>query len=144
MKWLKIAAVVLGIYAAFVVVFEAYYLGMRQPKLEATGIPMLVLTTTDASGQSDARRLARLPADGKLYVSAHHWTRGWYHRALANPAVQVELDGAAADYIAVPVPAASAEFKRVVEKYPIPVRANLLMGFPLLPRRILRLDPVAP
>ncbi len=141
MRWLKIGAVVLGVYAAFVVVFETFYLGMHQPELEATGIPMLVVTTTDATGRAAPRRLARFVTDGKVYVSAHHWTRGWYHRALENPAVVVEMDGVVADYVAAAV--AGEEFERVAAAYPIPFVPRLLMGFP--PKRnILRLDPVTP
>ena len=52
---------------------------------------------------SRERRLARLETDGKVYVSAHHWPRGWHSRALENPDVRVEIDGVVADYLAVPV-----------------------------------------
>ena len=72
---------------------------------------MLVITTTDDSGESRARRLARLDSNGRIYVSAHHWPRGWYHRALENPDVRVEIDGEVADYVAVRVE--GEEFERV-------------------------------
>lgn len=147
MKWLLIsAAAILGLYAAFVFVFEAFYLGMRQPKLEATGIPMLVLHTTDAAGESDARRLARMQVGDKLYVSAHHWPRGWYRRAEANPKVQVEMEGVIAPYTAVPLQgegckrACLQERAHVIAKTPIPFVVNFLMGFPP-EREIMRLDP---
>ena len=45
-------------------------------------IPMLVITTTDDSGEPRTRRPARLDSDGRIYVSAHHWPRAWYRRAL--------------------------------------------------------------
>jgi hypothetical protein len=139
MKPLKWVGVILGIYVAFVVVFETFFLGMYQPKLEATGLPMLVITTTDDSGVPDDRRLARFETDGRIYVSAHHWTRGWYHRALENPNVIVEIDGIVADYRAVPVE--GAEFERVDAENPIPFRFFFMMGFP--PQRdLLRLDPL--
>ena len=102
------------------------------------GIPMLVITTTDAAGETRERRLARLVTDEKVYVSAHHWPRGWYHRALENPDVQVEIDGAVADYRAVQVE--GDEFERVAAEFPIPLPVRFLMGFPP-PRDILRLDP---
>ena len=111
---------------------------MYQPKLEGTGLPMLVLTTTDASGVPGNRRLANFETDGKIYVSAHHWTRGWYHRALENPNVQVEIDGVVADYLAVPVK--GKEFERVATEKPIPFGFKFVMGFPP-EREILRLDP---
>ncbi len=138
MKMLKWVGAIVAVYVAFVVVFETLFLGLYQPKLERTGIPMLVLTTTDDSGVSRERRLARLETNGKVYVSAHHWTRGWYSRALENPNVRVEIDGAVGDYIAVPVE--GEEFERVAAEHPLPLPILFLMGFPP-PRDILRLDP---
>ncbi len=138
MKALKWLGVVVAVYVGFVVAFETLFLGLYQPKLERTGIPMLVLTTADDSGVSRERRLARLETDGKVYVSAHHWPRGWHSRALENPNVRVEIDGAVADYIAVPVD--GEEFERVAAEHPLPLRILFLMGFPP-PRDILRLDP---
>ena len=137
-KALKWIGAIFGIYIAFVFAFETFFLGMYQPNLEGTGLPMLVLTTTDAAGVPGDRRLANFETDGKIYVSAHYWTRGWYHRALENPNVQVEIDGVVADYLAVPVK--GKEFERVATERPIPFRFNLLMGFPP-EREILRLDP---
>lgn len=134
-KWL---VGILAVYALFVFAFEAFFLGMVQPKLEGTGVPMLVLTTTDEAGVSRERRLAKMETDGRIYVSAHHWPRGWYKRALANPAVQVDLEGAVGDYVAVPVE--GAEHDRVAAEWPLPLPVLFLMGFPP-PREILRLDP---
>lgn len=138
MKVLKWAGVVLVVYVAFVVAFETLYLGWYQPKLARTGIPMLVITTTDDSGVSSPRRVARFETDGKLYVSAHHWTRAWHSRAIANPNVRIEIDGVEASYVAVPVE--GGEFERVAAEYPIPLPVRFVMGFPP-PREIIRLDP---
>ena len=138
MRVLKWVGVVFAVYVGFVVAFEALYLGWYQPKLARLGIPMLVITTTGDSGVSRARRLARLETAGRQYVSAHHWPRGWYSRAIANPKVRVEIDGAAGDYIAVPVE--GEEFERVAAEHPLPLLIRFLMGFPP-PRDILRLDP---
>jgi hypothetical protein len=99
---------------------------------------MLVITTTDESGVARERRLARLETDGRVYVSAHHWPRGWYGRAVENPNVRVEMDGAVADYLAVPVD--GEEFEQVATEHPLPLPMRFLMGFPP-PRDILRLDP---
>ena len=138
MKVLKRVGMVFAAYVGFVVLFEALFLGLLQPKLDSNPLPMLVLTTTDDSGVSNDRRLARFETDGRVYVSAHHWTRGWYSRALENPNVQVEMDGAVGDYIAVPVD--GEEFERVAAEHPLPLQYLFLMGFP--PQRdILRLDP---
>jgi hypothetical protein len=140
MKLIKGLGVLIGVYVVFVVVFEAGYLGALQPSFEENGIPMLVLTTTAEDGESRDRMLARFETDDGLYVSAHHWPRGWYRRALDNPNVRVEIDGVVADHIAVPVE--GAEFDRVAADYPLPFFVRFLMGFP--PERdILRLDPVA-
>ncbi len=138
MKVLKWVGVIVAVYVGFVVEFETLFLGLYQPKLRMTGIPMLVITTTDDSGVSRDRRLARFETDGKVYVSAHHWPRGWYSRALENPNVRVEIDGAVAHYIALPVD--GEEFERVAAEHPLPLRILFLMGFPP-PRDILRLDP---
>lgn len=140
---MKILSITVGVialaYVLFVVWFEAIYLGYYQPSFEDAGIPMLVLETTDESGATRERMLARLTVDDHIYVSAHHWPRGWYKEALENPNVRVEVDGATRDYVAVPV--TGAEFERVDEAVPLGFRVRLFMGFP--PERdILRLDPV--
>ena len=140
MKALKWSGIVSAVYVIFVVLFESIFLGMNQPSFEDSdggGIPMLVITTTDDSGESRNRMLARFETDGKLYVSAHHWTRGWYKEARKNPNVRIEIYGMVADYIAVPV--AGEEFERVAAEHPLPLPARFLMGFPP-PREILRLD----
>ena len=99
---------------------------------------MLVLTTTDETGESTPRRLARIEVAGKVYVSAHHWPRGWYHAALKTPQVKLEIDGVTADYIGLPVE--GEEFQKVVTQFPLPFMVRFLMGFP--PERdVLRLDP---
>ena len=140
----KLLAKVLGgiaaIYIVFVVLFEAVFLGYMQPELESTGIPMLVISTTDEQGNTTPRRLARMQADGIVYVSAHHWTRGWYQEALANPDVQVEIDGVTGEYTAVNV--VGEEFRRIAARFPIPFSVWAIMGFPP-EREILRLDPKA-
>ncbi|MCB1685479.1 MAG: nitroreductase/quinone reductase family protein [Pseudomonadales bacterium] len=140
MKLLKWLGGILAVYVVFVVVFEAGYLGTMQPSFEEGGIPMLVLTTTDDSGKPLDRMLASFETDGRLYVSAHHWTRGWYERALKNPQVRVNIGGVAGDYTAVHV--GGEEFERVAATHPLPLVVRFLMGFPPL-RDILRLDPAA-
>ena len=137
MKTLKWSGIVAAVYVSLVVVFETGYLGMYQPSFEDSGIPMLVLTTTDDSGKSRDRMLARMETDGKLYVSAHHWPRGWYKRALKNPNVRIKIHDMVSDYIAVPVE--GEEFERVATEHPLPLPVRFLMGFPP-PREILRLD----
>jgi len=150
-KWLGIVAVV---YVIFVLLFESVFLGMYQPSFEDPdgcsnadgqnppgrdcGIPMIVITTTDDKGESNNTMVARFITEGKLYVSAHHWTRGWYKAALKNPNVRGEIQGNVEDYIAVSVE--GEEFGLVAAGFPLPFPARFLMGFPP-PRQILRLDP---
>ena len=139
MKTLKRLGAVLGIYIGFVVVFETGYLGLYQPSFEESGIPMLLLTTTDADGEADSRMLALFAANGEIYVSAHHWIRGWYHRARSNPEVTVRVGDGEGTYIAVPI--TGDEFDQVAVEHPLRFPTRFLMGFPP-PRDILRLDPI--
>ncbi len=139
MKALKWLGTIAGIYLVFVLLFEFVYLGVMQPSFEDQGIPMVVITTTDSAGEPRERMLAVFKTDDQLYLSAHHWPRGWYHEAMAHPEVQVELDGVKGDYLAVAVE--GEEFDRVSERFPLGFVVNFLMGFP--PERdILRLDPL--
>ena len=132
-KWILIAAVA---YLGLVILVETW-LGVFQPTLARTEIPMLVITTTDPSGESRDRRLARMERGGQIYISAHHWPRAWYRQALENPEVRAIINGVTGDYIAVPVE--GEEYAQVVVDWPIPFRMRFLMGF--APRSLLRLDP---
>ena len=132
MKALKIVAIVALVYVGIVAAFESL-IGYLQPDSGAT----LVITTFDGSGASHDRVVSRLESDGKLYVAANHWPRAWYRRALANPEVRTTVDGAKADYRAVPV--TGTEHDRVAADHPLGVVFRILTGFP--PRYFLRLDP---
>ena len=132
MKALKILAIVLVAYVAIVAVFESL-LGYMQPTQGST----LVITTFDSGGAPHDRVVARLEADGKLYVAANHWPRAWYRRALANPDVKVTMGGQTRDYRAVPV--TGEEHDRVAAQNKLPIFFRILTGFP--PRYFVRLDP---
>jgi hypothetical protein len=140
-KTLKWVGGIVGVYIVFVVIFESVYLGHFQPSFEESGIPMLDIVTTDEAGNLNKRRLARLQSSsGPIYVSAHHWTRGWYHELVANPKVRIEIDGVTANYVAVVV--TGDEFDRIAAEFPLPLLVRFLMGFP--PERdLVRLDPVS-
>ena len=60
MRVLKWLGVLFAVYVGFVVLFETVYLRMMQPTLESTGIPMLVITSTDEDGDALSLRVARL------------------------------------------------------------------------------------
>ena len=155
MKVLKRLGIIALVYVVFVLLFEAVFLGMYQPSFEAAegcpnakgqktlrrdcGIPMIAITTTNDKGMTNSRMVARFVTNEKLYVSAHHWTRGWHKAALKNPNVQGEIQGNIKDYIAVPIE--GEEFNQVAAEHPLPLGVKFMMGFPP-PRQILRLDPL--
>lgn len=132
MKALKIVVIVALVYVGIVVAFETL-LGLIQPTNEGT----IVITTTDAQGRSNDRVLTSVESDGKLYVSANHWPRAWYKAVLANPDVQVTVDGQRGDYVAVPV--TGAEHDRLMVEHAHPLVFRFITGFP--PRYFVRLDP---
>src|SRR6188474_2173479 len=131
MKVLKIVAIVLVVYAAIVAAFESM-IGFMQPTPGGT----LVITTFDASGAPHDRVVSRLDSGGKLYVSANHWPRAWYRRALAQPDVSATIDGAKADYRAVPID--GEEAARIDAEHPHPAWFRFVTGYP--PRKFVRLD----
>ncbi len=132
MKVVKILAILVGVYVSIVVVFELR-IGIVQPDLGNT----LIITTRDDEGSAQDRVLTRRPSDGRLYVSAHHWPRAWYRRAMANPDVEITVEGVKKPYRAVEV--VGGEYDRVADVHPLPLVGRLLQGF--APRRIVRLDP---
>lgn len=133
MKIMKRIAIVILAYVAVVFIFESL-IGFFQPANQGT----LVITTTDADGQSSNRVLARLESDDQLYVAANHWPRAWYRRALENPIVVVDLgDEGKQSYQAIPVE--GAEHDRVDDDNSLPLGFRILTGFP--PRTFLRLEP---
>ena len=131
MKAVKILAIVLAVYVGIVALFESM-IGYFQPENEGT----LVITTT-SDGEASDRVLSRLDTDGQVYVAVNHWPRAWYHAALDNPDVKVDLGEGVADYRAVPVE--GSEHDRVMAEHPIPGVMRFLMGF--APRYFLRLEP---
>jgi hypothetical protein len=132
MKILKIAVVLALVYVGIVAAFESL-IGYIQPSSGST----LVITTFDAGGTPHDRVVSRLESNGQLYVAANHWPRAWYERALANPDVQVTIDGQKSYHTAVPV--TGEEHERVDRENALPVFFRILTGFP--PRYFLRLDP---
>jgi F420H(2)-dependent quinone reductase len=133
MRALKIVGIVLVAYVLLVAGFESL-LGWVQPGGNGT---MVITTFEPGGGQAHERVVARLESDGKLYVAANHWPRAWYHRAIANPDVQVTIDGNKASYHAVPID--GEEYAHVNGEHALPVFFRILTGFP--PRLLMRLDP---
>ena len=113
------------------------FLGAAVASKEAKRGETIVLTTTDADGESHERVLSPIDYDGQLFVAANHWPRAWYHRALENPEVSVTRNGETTDYRAVPV--SEEERKRLLDESGFPLVAYVFTGF--APRQFLRLDP---
>jgi hypothetical protein len=132
MKGVKIAAILLVVYVGIVATFESF-IGYFQPE----GASTIVITTTGADGVAEDRVVTPIDDGGHLYVSANHWPRSWYKRALANPKVQVTRDGQKKDYLAVPV--TSEENARLDAEHPHSIGFRFLTGFP--PRYFVRFDP---
>ena len=132
MRGARIVGIVVLVYGGLVVAFESG-LGYFQPAGQAT----LVITTLAADGTKHNRVVSRYETDGRLYVSANHWPRAWYRRALENPDVRVTMDGVTADYRAIAV--GGEEHERVDAAHPHGLMFRLMTGFP--PRRVVRLDP---
>ncbi len=101
------------------------------------GEPWVVITTTGADGNPAKTVIAGVESGGHLYVSANHWPRGWYKRAIEHPDVEVTRGGETKPYLAVPVN--GEERERVSMDYRLPWIVRFLSGFP--PRSFVRLDP---
>ncbi len=135
----KPAKILIGVligYAGLVVAFESM-IGILQPNAGT----VLTITTTGDDGVANPRVLAWLDDDGQVFVSANHWPRAWYNEALANPDVQVEIEGVRGDYKAVSI-TDEAEHERLDTKFAHPFLFKFITGFP--PRYFIRLDPKAP
>ena len=99
MKWLKIVAIVVGVYLVIGLAFEAA-IGHFQPE----GARTAALRTFDPDGQWHDRVLLLHEEDGRYWVESGHWFRAWYNRLLENPDVElIHPDGATGAYTAVPV-----------------------------------------
>jgi len=131
----KRLAIALGIYIAIIATFESL-IGYLQPEAGST----LVITTMDESGGASDRVLSLLESNGQMYIAVNHWPRAWYRRALANPKVEVSIEGSKNAYLAVPV-VDTDEHDRVQDDNDTGIMFRILTGFP--PRYFIRLEPRA-
>ncbi len=140
MKVLKLLAITLVAYLGLVVAFESLVgvMGQRQANRGLQpGENWLIITTTDADGTAMDTVVAGVEIDGKLYVSANHWPRAWYDRAVARPDLEIARGGEKSARRAVPLD--GDERARIASSYVLPLAIRFLTGFP--PRSFLRLDP---
>ncbi len=98
MRMIKILAALVGIYIALGLILDGA-IGHFQP----TGGNTAVLRTFDDVGKPHDRVLGLLNDEGQLWVESGHWFRGWYHRAVANPNVELIQGDQVTPYRAVPV-----------------------------------------
>jgi hypothetical protein len=135
-----VIAIALAGYLGLVVAFESLVsvMGQRQASRGLQpGETWVIITTRDAGGAAKDTVVAGVESDGHLYVSANHWPRGWYNRAVENPDVEVTRAGEKSVGRAVPV--TGTERDRIARAYELPIAIRFLTGFP--PRSFLRLDP---
>ena len=138
MRIVRIAAIVLAVYIVLGVSLDVF-IGVFQPQQANTA----VLRTYDADGSPHDTVLALHDDSGQLWVESGHWFRGWYHRLLRNPDVELTRGGQTKPYRAVPVdtPEALARMERLMGRdagagYTL-MRAMLLFA----PIKPVRLDP---
>lgn len=124
--------VLLLAYVLQVVAFEVR-LGVNQPENQST----IVIATFDDDGNRSERVVRLVEIDGNAYVAANHWPRAWYHEALENPQIEVQMDDSFEPYTAVPLEGAEEAMLR--ENYSVGFGFRFRTGFP--PRYFMRLDP---
>ena len=84
---------------------------------ESTG-EVVVLTTTDAAGETHETRLWIVDNGGQAWLRAGQDSAGWYARIQQNPRVELTRDGETNAFIAVPQPAATDSINALIrEKY---------------------------
>ena len=84
--------------------------------------------------------LGRFEDGNRIFASAHHWPKSWYHEAIDQREVEAIINGVRGRYFAVAIGDAS-EHARLSRVFPLPFAFRFLTGFP--PRAFLRLDPVS-
>ncbi len=140
MKIIRSVAIILGVYAVLGLALDGA-IGYFQPRSETTA----VLRTFDEAGNPQETVLSLLDDSGTLWVESGHWFRGWYHRLLINPEVELVRDGEVGAYRAVPVDTPEA-LERVTKLMGKGQRARYYVGRVMLlfaPIKPVRLDPRA-
>ncbi len=138
MKIVRIAVIVIAVYVVLGLALDGA-IGYFQPQSAKTA----VLRTFDEAGNAQETVLSLLDDDGTLWVESGHWFRGWYHRLVANPDVELVRDGEAETYRAVPVDTAEA-IERVTKLMGKGESAGYWVGRVMLlfaPIKPVRLDP---
>lgn len=141
MKMLRIAAISFGVYVILGLCIDAA-IGYFQPQAGKTA----VLRTFDDRGQAKETVLGLLDDNGQLWVESGHWFRGWYHRVLNHPDVELIRGDETGAYRAIPVDTPEA-VDRVTKLMGKGDGARYWVGRTMLlyaPIKPVRLDPRAP
>ena len=77
-------------------------IGIRQPVLQP-GAAEGVLRVFDENGNVYEKRLLVIDDGGTPWIQSGHHFRGWYHRLLRNPEVELVRNGEVRAYRAVPL-----------------------------------------
>jgi hypothetical protein len=139
-KAARIMAAVLVGYVGLALAFDAF-IGVSQIAL---GGPEGVLRTIDEKGQVHETRMIVLQDGDVTWVQSGHHFRGWYHRLVRNPEVELVVGEEVRPYRAVPLddPASKANMKRLIEERVGRVRAAVIRTILLFAEvKPVRLDP---
>jgi hypothetical protein len=139
-KVARITAAVLVGYVGLALAFDAF-VGVSQIAL---GGPEGVLRTIDEKGQVHETRMIVLQDGDVTWVQSGHHFRGWYHRLVRNPEVELVVGDEVRPYRAVPLddPASKANMKRLIEQRVGRVRAGVIRTILLFAAvKPVRLDP---
>jgi hypothetical protein len=139
-KAARIMAAVLVGYVGLALAFDAF-VGVSQIAL---GGPEGVLRTIDEKGQVHETRMIVLQDGDVTWVQSGHHFRGWYHRLVRNPEVELVVGDEVRPYRAVPLDDASskANMKRLIEERVGRVRAGVIRTILLFAEvKPVRLDP---
>jgi len=136
----RITLAVLVGYVGLALAFDAF-IGVSQIAL---GGPEGVLRTVDEKGQVHETRMIVLQDGDVTWVQSGHHFRGWYHRLVRNPEVELVVGDEVRPYRAVPLqdPTSKANMKRLIEERVGWVRARVVRTILLFAEvKPVRLDP---
>ena len=139
-KAARITVAVLVGYVGLALAFDAF-IGVSQIAL---GGPEGVLRTVDEKGQVHETRMIVLQDGDVTWVQSGHHFRGWYHRLVRNPEVELVVGDEVRPYRAAPLedPASKANMKRLIEERVGRVRALVIRTILLFAEvKPVRLDP---
>lgn len=139
-KAARITAAVFFGYVGLALVLDAF-IGVSQIAL---GGPEGVLRTVDGKGQIHETRMIVLQDGDVTWVQSGHHFRGWYHRLVRNPEVELVVGDEVRPCLAVPLddPASRANMKRLIEQRVGRVGAAIIRTILLFAEvKPVRLDP---